>query len=646
LRVILHKDGEVWSLLYADHHDDAYAWAERRRAGRHPRTGGLQVVEIVETVLEVQATLPTPEPAAPAQVVHTPEPAAASPEPAVEPLRFETHDDDYLLSLGVPEDWLSPVRHIRTDEQLFVVIERLPQDVAERLLDLAAGETVEPPTPITPDQPVTASADTQRSFFVPEDEAALRVALAAPFDRWISFLHPTQRKLVEKEHRGPAKVSGSAGTGKTVVALHRARRLARQGKRVLLTSYVGTLCENLERNLAKLCSPEERERVTVSTVHKLALTLVQQVERRARPARDTRIEGALERLLLVHAADFDRAFVLAEWHAVVEAQGIDTWTAYRRARRVGRGTGLSVRDRKRLWKVFGGVQESLAADHRFTFSGLCNRARALLAEERLSSPFDAVIVDEVQDLRAPELRLLRDLCAASPGGLLLVGDAGQRIFAGGFSLSRLGIEVRGRSRVLRLNYRTTEQIRRSADLLVGASVDDLDGGTEGRSRTRSLVTGPAPLLQGFASQAEEDSAAVRRVDAWLDAGIAPEAIAIFARSASRLERVGRALEADGMPTIRLRIDDEPNPERLRLGTMHRAKGLEFRAVLLIGCNADLLPHPLALRDAVDPKDREDAEAQERRLLYVAMTRARDELAVTWARTPSPFLAPLIAGDTP
>ncbi|MEX1361538.1 MAG: ATP-dependent helicase [Nannocystaceae bacterium] len=621
LRCIILQDGEHWALLHANRHDAAYRWAERRKVGRHPVTGVIQIVESIEAAPEVQAVVDA-----------TPPEAAAL---------LAEHADDYLLSLGVPEDWLPTLRKVADEDQLLVVIAKLPPEVGERLLSLAAGELVTPPAPIAPDVSPADHPDVRRRFFVAEDSDELLRALEAPLERWIAFLHPSQRSLVEGSYKGPVKVSGSAGTGKTVVAMHRARHLARRGRRVLLTSFVKTLCKNVEHSLRLLCSAKELERITVSTVHSQALSLLRRVDPKIQPANDAAIGDLLAELGRRDASGFGLDFIRAEWTAVIQAQGIRTWAEYRAARRTGRGTPLSTRDRKALWKVFAGVHARLGQAGMLDWPGICRRVTDLLESGKLESPYDAVVVDEVQDLEPPGLRLLAALCAHAPGQLMVVGDAGQRIYPGGFGLGSLGIKVRGRSHVLKINYRTTEQIRRAADRVLGAVEDDMDDGQEARDRTRSLLRGPAPSLRGWPSSGEEQAGAVETIQRWRAEGLQPEAIAVFARTKRVLEELEKGLRGAGVAAHRLSDEQRPAKGSVRLGTMHRAKGLEFKAVLLVGCDAGQLPNEGVLRHLSDPQDREHAEARERRLLYVAMTRARDELAVSWSGAPSPFLAELV-----
>ncbi len=621
IRAILHKDGETWAILHVDHHDAAYTWAERRDVGRHPITGALQIVEAIETVREVE------------KIVHV---AAKAP-----PI-FVDHQDGYLLSLGLPESWLPVVRAVRAEDQLLSFMDKLPEDVVERLMKVAEGELVTPPEPIAPDRPVIESADTRDTFYIASDSDELAAALRAPLDRWIAFLHHSQRALVQRTFSGPAKVTGSAGTGKTVVAMHRARKLARDGEHVLLTSYVSTLCENIERNLVKLCTPAEHENITVSTVHKQALRLVRDVEPRTRPATDEDVHAILDNLRSLHAPDHDSDFVRAEWHAVVRRQNIANWPEYRRARRTGRGRGLAVKERKLLWQIFGQTLETLEKRCLLDWTGLCRRARELIENGQVTSPFTAVIVDEVQDLDIAAIRLVHAM--SSPENLMLCGDAGQRIYPSGFSLSALGIQVRGRSMVLRLNYRTTEQIRRLADRMLGTASDDMDGGEESRVGTRSLLTGPSPELTGHPNREAENQAGVARIQSWLDDGLTSNDIGVFARTGNRVTAFGRAL-SDAKLSWRRLSDKEPSADNrpaIHLGTMHRAKGLEFKAVLVLDASEGRLPSTHVLGQQNDPLDREGAQVREKCLLYVAMTRARDHLAISWIRQPCAFIAPLTA----
>lgn len=631
LRAILHIDGARLTLLYAGEHERAYDWARGRRFEPHAVTGELQIVQTVERVEEVLR-----ETTAPAQ--QSSQEARLFP-----PDRFA---DDYVLSLGVPPDWLPVVRHLVDDAQLLEIVDKLPQEVAERLMRLADGEVVTPPAPVakatTAARPLTE--DEQRRLFVVGD-AELAEILEKPFDAWLRFLHPTQRALATGSFAGPVKVTGSAGTGKSVVGLHRVRHLAGGGQRVLLTSFVTTLCENLERNLKLLLRSNELPLVTVSTVHAQALALVGRAGERVTPLRDDEMQRFVEAACRRVGQGVDLELVAAEWSAVIDAQGLATWDEYRDAERRGRGRPLSVKDRKQIWEVVEQLRADLAAESRDSFRGLCARALRYLEAGRVASPFDAIVVDEVQDLKPVELRFLAALATkdGAPPSLMLLGDAGQRIYPGGFSLRALGIDVRGRSRVLRINYRTTDQIRRAADRILDSSSDDLDEGAERRDGTRSLLRGPAPELRGFGSQGEEAAWVAERIRLLGERGLAPSDVAVFARSRNALDALRTRLDQLGIARRELSDSDGDGPRGVNLGTMHRAKGLEFKVVFVAGCAQGQLPARSAQRSTADDADREVALARERSLLYVSLTRARDEAFVTWTGEPSPFLARLLEG---
>lgn len=623
LRAILYKDGEDWRFIYIGHHDDAYNWASSRQIGRHVKTGELQIVEL-PTVSVAQNDSPTRRKKA---------------------RIFAGHKDDFLLSLGVPPSWLQVVKDVESeDDFLNQVYPKLPEDVAERLFLLASGEIVVPPAPISERDTAKDSAQAWRNFYLIESDDDLRSLLAAPLATWIAFLHPSQKKLATGAFNGPVKITGAAGTGKTVVAMHRARHLARQGKRVLLTSFVKTLCNNLKRNLKLFCSKDELKQIDVINVHHLAKTKLDELGEVYTPIGDDVVGKYIEDLLKSNDCPLDKASLVTEWKYVIQAQGITSWEQYRGANRAGRGRALSIKDRKQVWEIASKVYLMMKREGEMEYSGLCRRLCEHLQAGRLSSPYDAVIVDEVQDLGPQELKLIATLAGAGenkePDRLTIVGDAGQRIYPGKYSLRSLGIDVRGRSHILRLNYRTTEQIRRFADDVLGYESDDLDGGQESRRGVRSLFRGPQPALRGFPDRVGQTDFVVKEIKKLLDNGRVADEIAIFARNAYLLNLVEKALNAKGLPTFRLNKDADAESPAINLGTMHRAKGLEFKVVFVIDVDDKQMPLAKALAEATDPQLREDALARERQLLYVSATRARDELFICWSGEPSRFLPEL------
>lgn len=478
-----------------------------------------------------------------------------------------------------------------------------------------------------------------------EDER-LKRHLDAPWERWVTFLSREQRAIVERKFRGPAKVTGTAGTGKTLVALHRAGRLAEAGHTVLLTTYGKTLAQNLHRSLRyPIDDLNARNRITVSTVHAWALTMVHRVGEGVEPIGQNDAHSALEaefRESTVGKLElFSRSDVVSEWDEVIQRQGIEKWEQYRDARRHGRGKGMSAKNRELLWPIFEGARSRLADRGQVTWPDLCLLAAALLHAGQLSSTFGAVIVDEVQDLSVPELRFLWQLGQHCPENFMVVGDAGQRIYPGGYSLRRLGIDIRGRSTRLTTNYRTTREIRLLADTIGHPQVDDMDSGFENRSEARDdRLGGPDPERRPFRTREEEHRALVDQVKEWVEQGSNQEDsdIGVFVRTNGLADQIVKRLRESGIDVLRLRSNTNLDRPGVRVGTMHRAKGLEFKAVWVAGVEAGLLPLSKALQATADQSARDGAINLERSLLYVAMTRARHRLTVSWSGQPSEFLS--------
>lgn len=621
-----HKQGDSLALVYVDHHDDAYRWAGRRRNETHPKTGALQIVEVRERIVEIDT----------APLVRTDlfEPGEVPRAPA--PPIFAAITEDDLLSAGVPQDWIADL--LAADEDRFFELSaHLPSEAAEALLDYAATGILNPAAPPVADP--MQHPDSLRRFRVTEGFDELRAALDAPFERWTVFLHPAQRGVVERNYSGPARVAGSAGTGKTVVALHRVvRHLTADPKaRVLLTTFSDPLANALEKKLALLTlnRPGTAERVTIGSFEAVARELLALATGRMLHVADQ----ATIRAMVTKAAEeagvleFSPQFLVSEWEHVVDAWRLRTAEDYAAVPRMGRKNRLGARQRERLWQVFAAVEAALEKRGLKTPAGVFEAA-AIAYAGRIERPFDQIVVDEAQDLGVPEFRFLAAIAPDRPDALFFAGDLGQRIFQQPFSWKGLGIDVRGRSATLKVNYRTSHQIRRSADRLLPKSVRDVDGLEDERSGTVSVFEGPEPEVFLASDETEERAAAAGFLARILASGIEPEEIGVFVRAEPQLPRA-RAAEAAGLP---VRGPGERTREGATLiGTMHLAKGLEFKAVLLMACDEDVLPLPLRLEDVADEFELDEVTATERQLLYVAATRARDELFISGVEPGSELL---------
>ena len=449
IRLIIHRTASSFLLCYVDHHDAAYQWAERRRLERHPTTGAAQLVEIRETVREIQVPRYVE-----VDVPASSQDAVAGGPTAARPAIFAGASDDDLLGYGVPVEWLDDVR-AATEDSLLDLADHLPGEAAEALLQLATGGAPDRPAPAVAGADPFAHPDAQRRFRVMADVDALERALDYPWEKWTVFLHPAQRQLVEREYRGPARVSGSAGTGKTIVALHRAVHLARAHpeSRVLLATFSEALAVALRTRLKRLIGNEPKiaERLEVDSMSGIGRRLYAASLGRLDSATDEDVRELLRQAGAgVERHCFGAHFLWTEWSTVVDAWQLASWEDYRDVQRLGRKTRLSEKQRELLWSIFSRVRSALAEQGKLTEPGMFARLAVKMAEAA-HPPFDFCVIDEAQDVGVAELRFLAALGGGRPNKLFFAGDLGQRIFQTPFSWRALGVDVRGRSHTLRIN---------------------------------------------------------------------------------------------------------------------------------------------------------------------------------------------------
>jgi len=624
IRLIVHKTKESLLLCYIGHHDDAYHWAERRKLETHPKTGAAQLVEIRERIQEI--IVPS----------YIESPAQITEKPKI----FADLSDEALLSYGVPDEWLSEVRKADEDS-LLGVTEHLPAEAAEALLELATGGKPKP-RPVPDVQPFE-HPDAQRRFRVMENVEELTRALEYPWDKWSIFLHPAQRALIAKDYPGPARVGGSAGTGKSIVAVHRAVHLARNNSdaRVLLTTFSDTLANALRTKLRRLISnaPKLAERIDVHAIDAIGIRLYQ--SRFGKPALASHNDTAeLVRSAANETPDhkFSQKFLLTEWEQVVDAWQLENADAYANVSRLGRKTRIPKKQQTILWSIFQKVREGLAKRRLITTSELFTTLAASISKDK--PPFDFAVVDEAQDLTVAHLRFFAALGANRPNSLFFAGDLGQRIFQQPFSWLELGVDVRGRSQNLTVNYRTSHQIRTQSDKLLNPEMADVDGNPQNRSGVISVFNGPVPSIQTFESEDKEIDAVARWISERASEGVAAHEFAIFVRSPAQIARARAAIEKAKIPFKVLDDSADATTNCASVATMHLAKGLEFRAVVVMACDDEVIPLQERIGAIGDDADLRDVYDTERHLLYVACTRARDYLLVTGVEPASEFLADL------
>ncbi len=630
--IVVHPEtGNVYLLAWVDHHDKAMSWAANKVFDVNAQTGALQVFDAEQVAFEEHE--PTSEPVQPERRTGL----------------FDDCADKDLLALGTPAALLPSVRAIETEEDLDSTAPHLPEEVSEALYGLAAGlmlsevrneidaRKAEDAAKTRDYRAALEHPDSQRRFAIVDTEQELSEMLNAPLQKWRVFLHPSQRALVSKNFNGPARVLGGAGTGKTVVAMHRARYLAEkflkdEGDRVLFVTFTRNLARNIEANVRALCGDSPAlGRIDVTNLHRWVADFCRRQKMPVSIATDEeRDECWHEALAASPVGHFAESFYKAEWEHVVQAQALRTRDEYLRAPRVGRGTRLSRRQKAEVWQVLAEYRAALDRRGKQDHIDVVRETAAYLEQRPALTPYRAAVVDESQDLHPDELRLIRTIVPEGPNDLFLVGDAHQRIYSRRAVLKHCGIHVVGRSSKLRLNYRTTEEIRNWAvALLEGREIDDLDGGVDDQRGFLSLLHGHPPEVRPFRTLQDELDFVVARVRELSAAG-PPEHICIVART-NRLLRddYGPALERAGIAYTQLDAQKESDAgEGVRLATMHRVKGLEFPHMIVAAANEGVIPLAVAMDAAADEAEKRDAELQERCLLYVAVTRARDSVVVT------------------
>lgn len=623
VRIILAaaEQDDLYLMLYVDHHDSAYKWAEKRKVEINPNTGSIQVFTVEESTLA----------AAPG--------ASDSAATGV----FDGFRDRQLLQLGVPEEALGLVRTFRSEGDLeqALATEQLPRDAHDGLFMLMAGasfeEAYQEVVPKAPDAVDTedfaaalARPESRAHFTVADNEDALQQVLSQSIEKWRVFLHPAQRRLVEGNKSGPVRVLGGAGTGKTVVAMHRAKWLAEHvasdSRKVLFTTFTRNLAADIQHNLNKICSSEELARIEVQNLDAWVMGFL----KKQGYDYGLLLDAQLERQLWEEAysekpasADLTMAFFQEEWSRVIQPQSVCSLDEYKKASRIGRGTRLNRQQRVDIWPVFERYRHLLGSNHLKETDDAYRDARELLTHNaELKPSLCSVIVDEAQDMGSQAFQLLRALIPPAENDLFIVGDGHQRIYGKNkVVLGQCGIDIRGRSARLKINYRTTDETRKLAvSILEGVDVDDLDGGLDSHAFYHSLVHGPAPEVRCFNNSEEQ----VKQVLAdLLSCGLAADACCVIARTRKELLNLQALFEANQQPCHLMDGRSMKTPEgSLNLATMHRVKGLEFDGVFVLSVNKGVVPLEYLLDTAADPVTRRQREDEERALLYVSLTRAR------------------------
>lgn len=634
-RCILLKpaSGNEYLLLWVDSHDEAYNWARNHECKINPEMGAIQIYEV--------------------QHVDSMSPAQSAALVNANNVFVELQDRQ-LIKLGVPVDLLPVVRAVTNEMELDKIQARLPLEAYEGLFLFLAGDGFD--EIIKERRPVKTAIDTgdfkaaleryetRSRIVVVDDEHELRKMLDAPLAQWRVFLHPSQRRLVNGVKNGAARVLGGAGTGKSVVAMHRAKWLAENisgvNQKILFTTFTKNLALDITENLKSICNSKQMAKLEITNFDNWVFRFLRQRQF------DFNILYELDGGQLWQQAleskpadlDFHDSFYREEWLQIIQPNKIHTVEDYRDISRTGRGTRLSRAERSKIWRVFSNYRDILTANKCCEPDDAYNQAASIL-EKETCKPFGAIIIDEAQDLSAAAFRLLRAMAQEGENDLFIVGDGHQRIYSKQkVVLSQSGINIRGRSRTLRINYRTTEEIRNWAvNLLDDIDVDDLDGGIDSNVIYKSLISGEDPIVTAFSTKIEQEDYLANYLTA---STITPlSSICVVARTNNEIDQLTNCLRKRGIKFSKITRKSSNNgpDDAVRAATMHRVKGLEFEEVILVSMNEGLVPSIRAQESTHDKDERQQIELQERALVYVAATRAKRNLKILSYGKPSSYI---------
>jgi superfamily I DNA/RNA helicase len=681
VRAGVDKSGtQSWLLIAVRDRKDVY---EELTVAVNRVTGEIEFVDLAvvgDSVLRRAGVTLTPTEPDPGDLAPQP-----SPKPApINPLLTGITADD-LRGLGVAEPLIDLALTVADSTELDHLVADAPLLTKDVLYGLASGMGIDDvraeitaPVEVPLDDASDLGAALARTTITTVDDHIRGIIDQGDFRAWKVFLHPTQARLVSRRYSGPARVSGGPGTGKTIVALHRIKHLVEQlepgtNRPILLTTFTKNLTTDLRARLSSLLEPEQLTRVDITHIDQLAARVLTD---NAGPGSSRRRIDDTEALRLLRQVyseigeqRFDPEFLIEEWDQVVLGRSLGTRKDYFEARRAGRGRSLTRPERNQVWKILEQFTARLDRDGVETWGQAAERAaryesaRAAALTERGEHSGESsgtryrryryrhVVVDEAQDLRSAHWTMLRAMVIPGPNDMFLAGDTHQRIYDHRVTLGTVGINIRGRSSRLTLSYRTTREILARAISVVAPGTidyDNLDDGTDTLVGYRSVLHGPAPELLGFDSWDDELDALAHAVDRWLeeiatsDGGARRDprgTIAICVADRDKTGQVATHLTARGITTAELTKDGPRGDGQVHIGTMHRFKGLEYQRLAIVGACDGVIPRTAAIeRFRVGDSQRYlQEERKARSLLFVAATRARDTLRISWHGKPSPYL---------
>lgn len=626
----IEEETNVYLVLWVDHHDEAYEWARRKKCLINKELGTIQIFDVLIEESENDNNN----------------------------YLFSTYSVNELTNIGVPKEQISLVKSIDNIDTFISLKDSFAKDTYEYLEWLANGFDYNEVKEFYDSQKLDGESapsnlaealqtnNTKQSFVVVEGEEELERIMAEPLEKWRIFLHPSQRRIVEKNYNGPARVTGGAGTGKTVVAIHRAKFLAKQlepDKSILFTTFTSNLANDIQDNLRKICDATDLKKIEVINLDAwVSQFLKLNGYNYSICYDDNKINEAWDRALNESGEDldYDWSFIKDEYEKIIICQDELTLQAYMSATRIGRGTRLDRKNKLKIWHVVEEYLRILQDEQIKDIDTAMYECRKVLSNYKKSLSYQNVIVDEGQDFSTNAYKLLRLIAGEEhQNDIFIVGDSHQRIYSKKAILSKCGINVRGRGSLLKINYRTTEETRKYAfALLKDIPFDNLDDEIEKQDKCQSLTHGDKPIVKEFRDGTEENDYLYEEINRLINQGVDAKNICIIARTHKHLSQYNSYFTSKGMRVFEIRgskVDDR-NFDGIRLATMHRIKGLEFQYIFVVACNDRVIPLASAINN-VDPIAREDSIVSERCLLYVALTRAQKQAYITSYGRKSEFL---------
>lgn len=611
------QDGNGYHLLWVDNHDEAMDWAKNKVFEYNQSTQSFQMYDkpSLEAVNEISD-----------QKVESTDIG----------LLFADYSDDELIKIGVPNDLLKLIRSIKDTEQLESYTSNIPSDVFEYLYYLSEGisleEIVNEIESGKADNEETLSANARKTVYVLTEDSDLENILSGDFEKWKLFLHPSQRSLAYGDFKGPMKVTGSAGTGKTVCAIHRVKYLSKGlgsfDKPILFSTYTKSLTQYLSSISQKFDISESE--VEISNIDKLIFDLAKKenvIDKSSGMINSSQELEIWKEIIEYNPSTFDERFLQEEYNDVILANSVTSLKDYYRASRIGRSVRIGRKDKTQIWDLC--EEFKTAKEGNYTKFELCNKLIDYYREND-NKPYSHVVCDEIQDFSNLELTLLRLLVEEKPNDLFLVGDPFQNIYGMTINFSKSGIHIRGkRSRKLKVNYRTTEEIKkRAVSLLFDEVYDDFDGNIESNKGYVSLMHGKDPIYKTFSNPEEEDSFILAEIDKLLtNDDVNPSDICISGRTNKSVDDAKELLNENQLKYVDIKSSRRPL-ESIVLSTFHNLKGHEFKHIIVRGFSQDQVPFKHPDFDNYSTVQKRAYLKQEKSLYYVVFSRAIQTLIIS------------------